>query len=194
VVSIDQRRRLLRAVVAVVSADGLASTRVRDVLRQAGVSQKTLYAQFAGVHDLVLSACDAWLTDVLDDVEDAVAGRAPWAQGVRDGLRCLLERVAAQPELAQCCFLELCALGSPGEECRLRALERLATTLGPGSAEQRAPGSLNLSDELLAGGVWHALEAAILPSRTRSLGSLLPQLHEHVLTCAGVRQETERAA
>jgi AcrR family transcriptional regulator len=167
---------------------------VRDVLRRAGVSQKTLYQQFAGIHDLLLSACDAWLMDVLDDVERAVARRAPWAQGVRDGLRCLLERVAAQPELAQCCFLELCALGSPGEECRLRALERLATTLGPESREQRARGGLNLSDELLAGGVWHALETAILSTRTRSLATLLPQLHEHALTCAGVRQETDRAA
>lgn len=180
VVSRDQRRRLSRSVVAVVAAQGLAGARVRDVLRGARVSQKTLYDQFAGVCDLLLSACDAWLGELLDDVEGAVAGRTVWADGVGDGLRCLLEGVAAQPELARCCFVELCAVGSAGEECRLRALERLATTLRPGSG-----GRLDPLDELLAGGVWHALGAAILSGRTRSLVSLLPDLQAFVLACAG---------
>jgi AcrR family transcriptional regulator len=194
VVSADQRERLLRAVVAVVAARGRASTRVRDVLRCAGVSQKTLYTQFAGLDDLLLSACDAWLADLLDDVERAVAGRGLWAQGIRDGLRCLLEGVAAHPDLGHCCFLELCALGTAGEKRRLRALEQLAAALRPGSTGERPRGRLHVSDELVAGGVWHAVEAAILSTGTRGLVSLLPGLHAHVLGYGAVRQDTDRAA
>jgi AcrR family transcriptional regulator len=206
VVGTDQRQRLLGSVVALVAAHGLPRTRVHAVLRRAGVSQSAFYAHYAGLGDLLLCACDAWLDQLLDRVELAVARRGVWAEGVHDGLRCLLAGVAEEPDLGRCSFLELCRLGSAGEECRRRALERLAAALRLGSntgrpcsalplhGHQHQAGGLSVADELLAGGVWHVVEAAILSTGARGLGSLLPDLYEHVRTCARVREIEERAA
>lgn len=193
VVRADQRVRLTRAVVSVAAARGYAAVTVREVVRRAGVSQKTVYANFAGLADILLTACDEALEWVLGGFERAVAGEARWPDGVREGLRCLLERLASKPELARCCFVELCALGSPGEECRLRAIARLAAALRPPGAQASRGRGLNVGDELVAGGVWHAIEAAVLAREEAGLVSLLPALHWHVvLRCRDGRGQGER--
>lgn len=89
------------------------------------------------------------LPGLLDDVERAVPRLRPSAEEVGDGLRCLLDGVAAEPELARCSFVELCAVGIAGVECRRRALERLAVLLRPGSD---TGGGLSVSDGMLACG------------------------------------------
>lgn len=182
VVRADQRARLMRAVVAVVAARGYPAATVREVLWRAGVSQETLYAHFGGIKDALLTACDAGLDWVLGGVEEAVAaGRG--RDRVREGLRCLLERFASEPELARCCFVEMCALGAPGEECRLRALERLAAALGL-AIDARWDGGASIADEQMAGGVWHTIEIAVLARDTASLISLLPALDQHACAIA----------
>lgn len=175
-VAADQRQRLLTAVVSVVAAHGRAGTRMHDVLYRAGVSQTAIYEHFAGVDDLLLCACEGWLTDLLNDLERALAGGGAWTENARPGLRRLLENVAAAPEHARCCFVELCAIGPPGQECRAWALERLGVLLRPRSNTGRDGGGLSVADELLAGGVWHAIESAVLADATASVTSLLPAL------------------
>lgn len=101
----DQRERLLRAVVSLVAARGFTQVTVREVAWAAGVSYETLYEHFAGVGDALLTACDAALEELLAGVERAVAAEARWSEGVWEGLRCLLDGVAAEPAVHWCCFV-----------------------------------------------------------------------------------------
>lgn len=194
VLAADQRRRLLAAVVSVVAVHGRAGTRMRDVLYCAGVSQETLYAQFASVDDLLLCAGEKWLTELLADLERALAGGGSWEEAAGSGLRCLLEDVAASPDLARCCFVELCAIGPQGLQCRARALRRLAVLLRPPSSTPSDGGGLSVADELLAGGVWHAIESAVLAGQAANLPSLLPTLESYVTLCGRERAGEDRRA
>jgi len=187
VVEADQRARLLRATVSVVSARGYEQATMREVLWQAGVSRRTIYAHSGGIGDLLLTACQANLDFALTGLEQAVAAQAEWSDGVRDGLRRLLEYWESEPELAHCCLVEMYALGAPAKECRRRTLERLAASLRPTAlnGDGGQSGQMSLTDELVAGGVWHAIETAVAANETASLTSLLPALHSYV-----VRYET----
>jgi AcrR family transcriptional regulator len=182
----ELRERLLRAVVSLVAANGYARTRVSEVARAARVQHGVLYANFDGLGDALLTACDRWLEQLLDQVERAVVCEQDWRAGVREGLRWLLLRGAGEREIARCCFLELCALGTPGEECRLRVLERLAVALSPVAREGRARGAPTVFEELAVGGIWHGVQAGLVSEGSERLPSLLPVLHRHVVACAGV--------
>jgi len=183
VVEADQRARLLRAAVSVVAARGFEQATMREVLWRAGVSRRIIYAHFGGVGELLLTACEASLDFALTELVRAVAAQPDWSDGVWDGLGRLLEYSESEPELARCCLLEVHALGAPGKECRRRALERLAAALRPTAlnGNGRWAGRLSLTDELVAGGVWHAIETAVAADGTSSLTSLVPALHSHVL-------------
>jgi len=119
----------------------------------------------------------------LSELERAVAAQADCSNGVRDGLRRLLEYSETEPDLARCCLAEMSALGAPGEECRVRALKRLAAALRPTdlNADTRRPDRMTLTDELVAGGVWHAIGAAITAEQATSVTSLLSALHSYTV-------------
>ena len=196
VVEADQRDRLLRATVSVVADRGYEQATMREVLWQAGVSRRTIYAHFGGVGDLLLTACQASLDFALGELEQAIAAQANSANGVRDGLRRLLEYWESEPELARCCLLEMYALGASGQDCRRRTLERLAAALRPtglGGGAGRG-GRLSLTDELVAGGIWHTIETAVAAHETPSLTSMLPAVHSHVLRYETRAQQPSGAA
>lgn len=187
-VSADQRARLLRAVVRVAVARGYSGTTVHEVARTAGVAQKTLYVHFGGLPGTLLAACDEAFGWVLGDVERRVAAEAQWPERSRNGLRCFLEGFASVPDLAWCCFVELCAVGGAGEACRRRALRRFTAALSPSPADSERGGRMGVLDELIAGGVWHATEVAVMAGAQASLVSLLPALEEQILGWGHQRQ------
>lgn len=178
-VACNQRERLLEAVVEVVAAGGYARASITGVARAAGVTEAALYQHFATKQDCLLAACDAALGWLLLGLEEAIAAARDWARGVREGLRVLLERVAAEPQLARVCFVELYALDLVGGERRGAALERLAVALRPPAGNP--PNITPVCEEVIAGGVWNAIQSAIVRDAFADLPRLLPALHYHVL-------------
>lgn len=176
-VAADQRRRLIAAVVTVVATRGYAHTTVVAVCRHAGVSERTLYQQFTGLPDLMVTTCQQGLDWVLGGVEQAVRTE-PGCDGVRAGLRCLLERFGQEPELARCCLFEVCTAGAAGKQCRQRAVARLAAALWPSGDQAPSGADVGIRAELATGAVWHAIETRVFNGGASSLPALLPVLVE----------------
>jgi AcrR family transcriptional regulator len=150
-------------------------------LRAAHVSQQTLYELFAGVGDLLVCGCAQEFDLLLESVEQVVAEQQRWEDGVREGLRLLLERLGSRPELARCLFLQLCGVQPAGERYRLEALRRLASALAPDRSTRGPEREMTLAEQLVAGGVWHAIQDEVVCDRIAGLPSLSPVLSAHVL-------------
>ena len=119
--------------------------------------------------DCLLAACDASLGRLFEGLEQAIAAEPDWAQGVRRGLRALLERTAAEPQLARVWFVELHAVNVAGAERHAVAIDRLAVALRPPGGNSAS--ITRVRDQIIAGGVWHTIGAqssAILSALCRN--------------------------
>jgi len=190
-VEAHQRARLLKAVVEVASRRGFAAATSARVAQAAGVSTTTFYVYFANRAECFLAACDASLDWLLEGLEQATATDPDWVSATGRGLRDLLERLSAAPELARAWLVELYAVESVdvgGARHRAEALRRLGVALRP----PQGRGQVDIvRDQVTAGGIWYALFDTVARGRVAALPELLPTLHYHVLVA---RLDPEQAA
>jgi AcrR family transcriptional regulator len=113
-----QRRRILDAIVAVVSERGFASTSVGEVSARACTSRRTFYKLFDSLEDCVLAVMDegGWYAGVL--VSRAFEQEESWLDGVRGALAALLELFDREPALARVLLVEWSAAGPRARERR----------------------------------------------------------------------------
>src|SRR5215831_14753582 len=93
----NQRERLLDAMVAAVADKGYADTTVAEVLRRSSVSRRTFYDLFPNKEACFLEAYDRVVGSLIKQVVAAFSGGDNWAERMRDGIRALLETLAAHP-------------------------------------------------------------------------------------------------
>src|SRR5712671_6871318 len=74
-VAASQRSRLLDAVAEAVAANGYAATTVADVVALAAVSRRTFYEQFPDLESCFLTAYQAGMELLLQELRDAVRAR-----------------------------------------------------------------------------------------------------------------------
>lgn len=187
-----QRTRLLEAVVAVAGSEGYGALTNYAIAHTAGVSTSALHRHFASHAECLLAACDASLDWLLQGLERAVAAEPDWVVGTERGLRALIERVTAEPQLARVWLVELYAVEDVdvgGAQRRGEALWRIAAALRPPEA---SPGDVR--EQVLAGGIWRALSDAIIQGRAATLTELLPALHYQVLVAQLDPEEAALAA
>jgi AcrR family transcriptional regulator len=194
----SQRKRIHQAMIEVVSERGYPETRVVDVIGLAGVSRKTFYELFSSKEDCFLAAYDVLLGNILGDTSEGFESRpgAPWAERVREGLRALLEHLAAHPDEARFAIVEVLAAGPKALARRDAALRQFTGFLDAGRAETSVelPGITSLS---LAGGINELLYSEILHGSAARLPGRLPDLMFWVtlpfLGAEGAATERERA-
>jgi AcrR family transcriptional regulator len=179
-VASHQRERLLQAVIAVVGRHGYEAATSKRIARAAGVSFSVFYRQFASGEDCLLEACDLSLPWLLQAITDGLFAEPQWTHGVAAGLGNLLVRLAGEPELARVWFIELRRADVAGARRHVQALETLARALRPW---ERRPSALSLSEQVMAGGVWYAIEQAVASGRAAELPELAADLHWYVLSC-----------
>jgi AcrR family transcriptional regulator len=122
-----QRARLLAAMARVVGADGYAATTVADVVREAGVSRGTFYAQFPSKEACFLETYRHGVDVLADSVRQAVHAAADdWRAQLRAGIRAYLEALAAEPTFARTYLLEIQAAGDRALAVRAEAMRRFA--------------------------------------------------------------------
>jgi AcrR family transcriptional regulator len=104
-----QRQRLLTAMGVVVAERGYANATVADVVKAAGVSRTTFYEQFASKEACFLEAFQHNVATLDMRVSQAVhaAEGAGWRVQLRAGIRAYLDALAAAPEIARTCLLEI---------------------------------------------------------------------------------------
>jgi AcrR family transcriptional regulator len=183
VVISDQRRRVLRAVLDVVGAQGYASCRVADVIALAGVSRRTFYDQFANKEEAFLAAYDMVVVQLGATLEEAFAAGDSWPERVCSALDAFLRYLAQGPAVAHVCVVEVLAAGPSALERRRRAMERFRAFLIPEGLEQPAAEvpAPSLLAEAVVGGLYEVVYGRVLAGETADLPALLPDLLHAVL-------------
>jgi AcrR family transcriptional regulator len=195
-VSDDQRRRILRAMVAVVAEQGFAATTVAEVVRRAKVSRTSFYAQFADREACFVAAIAAGRRLLVDAVSTAVQDQPVSASDVdllRAGLRAYLAFLRDEPAFATAFYLELPSVGRQGGERLAEARSKLTarTAVWHSRARTRHPDWPQVPAE-----VYRALTAAteeLVSARVRAgEADRLPEL-EDVVVALHLRLLTEGA-
>jgi AcrR family transcriptional regulator len=171
-VASSQRERILRAMVDVVAERGYPETRVVDVIKRAGVSRKTFYEFFGDREECFLAAYDQALGELYRGTELAYesASGKPWAERIRAALETFLGRMAAEPERAKFCIVDVLSAGPRALARRDAAIRQFAGIIDAGRAESELdlPAITALS---IAGGINELIYSELL----RGAGAQLPQ-------------------
>jgi AcrR family transcriptional regulator len=177
----DHAERALRAFAIVVAERGYAETTVEAVLRRAGMSATTFYANFGGKEDAMSAALESGGAQIVAAIGPALRRAPDWASAVRAGIGALFNFLASRPALARLLVVEVFAAGpealvrrveylAPLEELLAEGPERAAEApSGTGATEAPA-----ITAELIAGVAYSLAYRRIRESGPATLPSLAP--------------------
>jgi AcrR family transcriptional regulator len=135
----DRRRRLVDAAIHLYGTQGYAATGVKQLCREAGVTDRYFYESFRNQAELFAAAYDAVVADLLQAIGSAVLAEAgePERQA-RAAVDAFLRTVVADPARVRVLFLEVGAVG--GEVARdIRASTRRFADLLAATARPHLP-------------------------------------------------------
>jgi AcrR family transcriptional regulator len=107
----SQRERVLAAMRELVAGRGLQDVPVAEVIRRAGVSRKTFYELYPGKEECFVAVYERELERLISPTLQAFAGTEAWVDRLRTALGVLLGTLAADPDGARICFVEVLAAG-----------------------------------------------------------------------------------
>jgi AcrR family transcriptional regulator len=122
----SQRARLLDAVAEAVAAKGYAATTVADVVGRAAVSRRTFYEQFPDLESCFLTAYQAGMELLLQEIRRAVRARpgTGWRDRARTSIEAYFKALAARPSAAWAFSIEGIGAGAAVLEHRAGVLDR----------------------------------------------------------------------
>jgi AcrR family transcriptional regulator len=122
----SQRARLLEAVADAVATKGYAATTVADVVDRAAVSRRTFYEQFPDLESCFLTAYQAGMELLLQEIRRAVSARpgSDWRARARTSIEAYLAALAARPKAAWAFSIEAIGAGAAVLEHRAAVLDR----------------------------------------------------------------------
>jgi AcrR family transcriptional regulator len=157
----DVRARLLDAVVQVAARDGLSAVTPDAVAAAAEMPRESFDEQFDDAVECLLAAYEVWL----DRASQAFAGAA-----LSDRLGALFGCIAARPDVARACLVEVPAAGPQGRLAREAAVDRLRAAL---ARDAEAP---PIALRVAAGGIYQVAQHSAREGTTERLPSLAPEL------------------
>jgi AcrR family transcriptional regulator len=110
-VAASQRRRMLAAMVAAVAEKGYVAVAVADVVNRARVSRATFYEQFRDKSDCFVAALQACTDQLMRTLRDRAPGGLDPRRRLHAVLDAYLGGLAAFPEGARVCLVEMYAVG-----------------------------------------------------------------------------------
>jgi AcrR family transcriptional regulator len=180
-VSSNQRRRILHGTLVAVAERGYPATRVADITATAGVSRRTFYEQFADREEAFLMAYDRVVASLHERVLRSFAAEETWAAAISSSVSRLLLELAAQPQIAYACMVEILAAGPVALERRRRAMAAFGDLLDAPSRAFTTSAASRLALETAIGGVYEVIHSRVSQGRTQELESLSPELVRAVL-------------
>lgn len=128
-VAAAQRRRMLAAMVAAVAEKGYTAVAVADVVARARVSRATFYDQFTDKNDCFLAAFHACADNLTTTLHEGVATELPARQRFHATFETYLRDLAAFPEGARMCLVEVNAAGPLAATARRQSQQGFARVL-----------------------------------------------------------------
>ena len=135
----EHRTRLLEGMARAVAAKGYGDTTIADVVREASVSRRTFYENFADKAECLTALYEAASGNALGVLRNAIDPRSDWQAQLEQALTAYFSTLACNPVLLRTLFIEILGLGMPGLAARRRANQQLVD-LGLGGGHQRGGG------------------------------------------------------
>lgn len=190
-VAASQRRRMLAAMVAAVADKGYVDVAVADVVARARVSRATFYEQFRDKADCFVAALQACTDQLTRTLRERVPSALAPRERVGAFLDAYLTGLAAFPEGARVCLVEMYAVGPEAAEQRHRIQLDFAARLRAmhaGLAEAGEP-VRPLDDfdfEAIVGAISALATNRVAAGRSAELPELRAPLERFVLTHFGL--------
>jgi AcrR family transcriptional regulator len=178
----NQRQRIVDAVADVVSLTGYQAMSVEEIVGAAGVSRRTFYDRFQSKEDAFLAAYDTISNELFQTVKAAQEVSSTFPEGVIACLRAFLEYLAAHPQYADACIVEVLAAGPRALQRRNDVMRALAVLIHNGA--ENVAGSMHppaLTAETIVGGIYEIVYSRALLGQTKELPDLLPDLAYSVM-------------
>jgi AcrR family transcriptional regulator len=171
----SERERILDAVANLTAAQGYATLKVGDIAKEAGVSMRTFYEQFAGKEDAFLVAHEVGHCKSLAITERAYASAPDWATGVREGIAALLDFLATEPAFAHMALTDALIATSRSAQRSNLAVRAIAQLFVSGPKAASANSALVLvALDALAGGIFELCLSYAVQGHIGELSELLP--------------------
>jgi AcrR family transcriptional regulator len=131
----SQRVRIMRAMAEAVGELGYVKTTVAEVLKRAGVSRETFYAQFADKHECFIAAFDRSAEEMIIRMRSAFDAARGFdgseEERISMMLTSFLELIAEEPGIARTYYVEVYAAGQEAIEHRVTIqMEMVALMMG----------------------------------------------------------------
>jgi AcrR family transcriptional regulator len=174
----SQRERMLDATSRAVSELGYPALTVAAILERAGVSRKTFYEHFADKEECFLAAYDVVVEGLVRAVGEAYNREDTWREKIRAGLGEFLRFLAAEPNFARMCIVEVLAAGPSALQRRDGAMRMFTVFFEAGRQEvpEGMPPLPPLVSESVVGAIYEVIYSRILRNQTEELPDLLPDL------------------
>ena len=178
----NQRDRVFQAVAESVYESSFAQMSVEDVVRRAGISRRTFYELFANKDEAFLAAFEEAAARLIEGVRRAYAGERTFPARVIAGHRAFLQLLAASPEFANMCIIEVLAAGPTAIAKRTAVMEEFAGLIHENANETRRSKAIpRQTAETIVGGVYETIFRKIAADKSKDLPELLPDVVEFTL-------------
>lgn len=180
--------QIQRAAVIVVAREGYDQTTVRAICAEAGVSARSFHEHFSGKQEVVLTAVEAALDQVMGFCQANFQSRASWPEAVWSTLELCAEWAANEPAFARVTTVELLSVGPEARELLHSLMDAFGMFLAPGHRllDSPAPPSLETT---IGERVFELLYTHNLHNQPPRLYELIPDVTRAALTpFLGVRQ------
>ncbi|HUB72827.1 MAG TPA: TetR/AcrR family transcriptional regulator, partial [Solirubrobacteraceae bacterium] len=176
----DQRARLQRAMIELITQKGYQAVRIVDLARLAHVSQPTFYDLYADKEELFTSAYDEVAAQAARTITQSYDPQLPYEQRVRMGLRAWTKLAAEQSEATSLLVLGAFGAGAKALERRRRIVERLERAIAIGRSDSQAERpSIDAGDltvKAILGGIREITGARLRAGRARKMPALADEL------------------
>ncbi|HVS99802.1 MAG TPA: TetR/AcrR family transcriptional regulator [Solirubrobacterales bacterium] len=131
----ERRERLLDAALEVFVARGFANSRVRDVCREAGLTERYLYESFADKEALLIALTERIVADLVVAVGPAIELVATEPETAIDAAsRAVVHSLTGDPRRARILLVEIVGVSPAIEAFRRTLIARLANVIREGVA------------------------------------------------------------
>ena len=141
----EHRARLLEGMARAVAAKGYADTTIADIVREASVSRRTFYENFADKAECLTALYEAASGNAIAVLRAAIDPHSDWEAQVEQAMAAYFGVLARNPVLLRTLFIDILGLGPTGLAARRRANQQLADLMldvvnnRPGERKRKAP-------------------------------------------------------
>ena len=195
VVAENQRSRLLAATARTLARRGYTALVVEDIIKEAGVSRTTFYANFENKHDCVRIAHEEVFTRLTSHIYRACASRLDWPRRVAAAVRAGIDFAAESPEEARLLLFE--SLGADPQLAAhvLASNDHLVGLLRGGREHSAQAMALpDLTERALIGAITSIAGNRLMQGQIDRLRDLEPELVQLMLTPYVGAEEARRIA